>query len=562
MSEQTQATHKSKKWKKYVLPKLKAPPAGETQKIITFTNGSRMVRNIGAEAEQWSFWNASLATLKYTIDLSSGSGCNWQGGLARNTFETPPFQEVSFNMEKKAGYELKFEIILDRETIMNIDDQFDYITQTSKDNLIESFSKTKDLIASIPFDAMTTDNLINALTAKSLTNFLDPDFPPTYETLYNPIECAKYPFGNAVQFKRPQEWNPDGWVIFKDGIDPYDIRGGELKDEWFLSALQILAENPKLVERLFIKPDCNPMGFYKIRICKNGEWNVVTIDDYFPCYVNGGPIFTFGEGNELWVMLLEKAYAKLHGSYYSLTSGNVIEALSDLTGCPVKSVQFTKGDDKEDFEDIEDQVEEWWEQLTEWDEKGYLIFTTSAKLDSDENNTYKKKKIPSHAYAIIGIAEGNEVKLVRIRNTWGVIEWDGDWCQGSENWEDDEDLAETCGYDPEVDDGTIWVTLEELYNKFDGFSTCMVEEWNEMRLKGKFIRVLAAEDRERDSVISKFYYKMNVPEDTKAVITIHQEDERILGASKRSNLDINFIVMKINEDDEMELVDWIDYVVD
>jgi hypothetical protein len=30
MSEQTQATHKSKKWKKYVLPKLKAPPAGET----------------------------------------------------------------------------------------------------------------------------------------------------------------------------------------------------------------------------------------------------------------------------------------------------------------------------------------------------------------------------------------------------------------------------------------------------------------------------------------------------------------------------------------------------
>lgn len=77
------------------------------------------------------------------------------------------------------------------------------------------------------------------------------------------------------------------------------------------------------------------MGFYKVRICKNGEWVVVTVDDFFPCYVNGGPIFTFGEGNELWVMLLEKAYAKCHGTYNSLNGGDAEDALADLTGCPV-----------------------------------------------------------------------------------------------------------------------------------------------------------------------------------------------------------------------------------
>lgn len=60
----------------------------------------------------------------------------------------------------------------------------------------------------------------------------------------------------------------------------------------------------------------------------------MTIDDYFPCYPNGGPVFSKCQGNELWVLLLEKAYAKVHGSYLALRGGYTCEALQDLTGCP------------------------------------------------------------------------------------------------------------------------------------------------------------------------------------------------------------------------------------
>lgn len=74
-----------------------------------------------------------------------------------------------------------------------------------------------------------------------------------------------------------------------------------------------------------------------MRICNDGEWQAVIVDDCIPCYGSKqGPAFTKGVNNEIWVLLLEKVWAKINGSYENIESGNCREALRSLTGAPTK----------------------------------------------------------------------------------------------------------------------------------------------------------------------------------------------------------------------------------
>ena len=78
-----------------------------------------------------------------------------------------------------------------------------------------------------------------------------------------------------------------------------------------------MSEYPFIIKRIFETTETSSYGAYGIWLFIDGLWQCIVIDDRFPLK-NNKPIYSKNNGNELWVMLLEKAYAKVFGSYYAI----------------------------------------------------------------------------------------------------------------------------------------------------------------------------------------------------------------------------------------------------
>ena len=141
---------------------------------------------------------------------------------------------------------------------------------------------------------------------------------------------------------------------------------------------------------------------------------------------DGQPLFSRAHDNELWVLLLEKAYAKVFGSYYSLIGGDTSQALMDLSGCP------TKAYDLESDISVQAKIKsgELFKQIKTWDHNRFLM---SASTPVDKELCHKSL-IAQHSYAILEAKEHSGHQLLKIRNPWGNEEWDGDWSDKSQLW--------------------------------------------------------------------------------------------------------------------------------
>ena len=122
-------------------------------------------------------------------------------------------------------------------------------------------------------------------------------------------------------------------TVFSDGIKPADIKQGELRDCYFLSVLAALSKTPRRIEKLFKMDTSLETDKWKVCFSKNGIMQDIEMDSYIPC-LNGRPCFAKANGPKLWVIILEKAWAKLNGSYSRIESGLDDNAMRDLTGAP------------------------------------------------------------------------------------------------------------------------------------------------------------------------------------------------------------------------------------
>ena len=64
----------------------------------------------------------------------------------------------------------------------------------------------------------------------------------------------------------------------------------------------------------------NPTGIYKITMRIHGELEEVLVDDFIPVNEEGQPIFCQPYKISFWMLILEKAWAKIHHSYSNIIS--------------------------------------------------------------------------------------------------------------------------------------------------------------------------------------------------------------------------------------------------
>jgi len=199
---------------------------------------------------------------------------------------------------------------------------------------------------------------------------------------------------------------------------------------------------------LFYTKEVNSAGCYLVYFFVNGIKTPVVIDDYFPVTEWGALAFSSSKDGEIWVSLLEKAWAKLHGSYARVEGGSPHFAFSQLCGLPGYFESHSKLED----------VVKFWRQLQDFDKRNFIMLAATHGQGENKNDA---GIISGHAYSVIRVIEfrhlGKQVRLLQLRNPWGKGEWKGDWSDESPLWTDE--LRQRYNVQT-ADDGCFYIPLE------------------------------------------------------------------------------------------------------
>jgi calpain-15 len=103
--------------------------------------------------------------------------------------------------------------------------------------------------------------------------------------------------------------------------------------------------------------------------------------------MDGAPCFSSANGNELWVIILEKAWAKVHGSYERIEAGLAHEVMRDLTGAPSYD------------EDVDD--EGLFEKLETYDKKHYMMAASAGSTDASAEVLEELGLVAAHSYGLL-----------------------------------------------------------------------------------------------------------------------------------------------------------------
>ncbi|CAI5643278.1 unnamed protein product [Oreochromis niloticus] len=300
--------------------------------------------------------------------------------------------------------------------------------------------------------------------------FVDNEFPPNGRSLGDLPDLSSSQ-ESEVKWLRPadllrKQGKKDKPAFSKDGMSRFDFGQGDVGNCWFLSAISALTFQENLMAQVVPMDQSfeNYAGIFHFRFWRFGKWVDVVIDDNLPTIKKRLLFVSSKCGNEFWAPLLEKAYAKLCGSYADMHAGFPSEACKDFTG-GVNQTYKLKEMNSAGHGDL-------WLTLNRATRCQSLIccwtYHKEGALVSDTG------LVNGHAYSITGVTKvelnGSKVRLVRVMNPWGKREWNGKWSDKSDLWDRVSPEVKKKCFDR--DDGEFWMQMEDFCSYFAKVSIC------------------------------------------------------------------------------------------
>uniref|UniRef100_A0A8C1TB97 Calpain 1, (mu/I) large subunit b n=1 Tax=Cyprinus carpio TaxID=7962 RepID=A0A8C1TB97_CYPCA len=352
----------------------------------------------------------------------------------------------------------------------------------------------------------TNDNAVKFLTQdyeelkreclESGKLFEDPCFPAVPQSLGFKELAPHSSKTQGVQWIRPTELS-DNPEFIVGGATRTDICQGALGDCWLLAAIASLTLNDRLLHRVVPHGQSftdEYAGIFHFQFWQFGEWVDVVIDDRLPVKEKELMFVHSAEGNEFWSALLEKAYAKLNGSYEALSGGSTTEGFEDFTGGVAEMYELRQA--PKDLHRI----------IAKALERGSLL---GCSIDVSPHSTYYRPGETMHQLwiylriffvCVCNLSvnfRGSRERLIRIRNPWGQVEWTGAWSDNSSEW-NGIDPAEREEMNNHMEDGEFWMPFQEFKRQFSRLEICNLTPdalsedslnfWNTIKFNGTWRR--------------------------------------------------------------------------
>ncbi|KAG5471272.1 hypothetical protein LSCM1_01345 [Leishmania martiniquensis] len=340
-------------------------------------------------------------------------------------------------------------------------------------------------------------------------HFVDPDFPPCRASLHrNGLDDV---FLWDMPWRRPCDYLPSTQrsevCLFARAVLPTDPCRGDGGDAYLCSAASALAEYPAQVARLFRHPisaDAGSrergVGAYHVTLCHGGWWTPTILDSYLPASLKGPDLGRCSHDlRKLWYPLLEKAYAKLHGSYAAIQCGDPLEALQELTGYPTfrfdeewaevrQSGAGARANEASPCNTPSEHLFTFMEE--EVHQRGYIVCLSLPDDGPAEAQAAQMGMMFGMSYMVLRLVRHGSYRVLQIRCPTLRPDSSGLWCAESTRWKQEPDLARLCGMDgaggPEL--ASLWLDWSEALAMFDGGGVCCSRwDWaHDCRMRGFF----------------------------------------------------------------------------